>query len=949
MRHLLFTMLLLLILAICGLSETDLPPELLLELSDDASAAFRLNAKMPRDLETLSLKDARLIPVFKEPHDPAHRETWYELGMNRWFKLVAGEERVDEIATRISRSQEILNAELCFPGHPTALPNDFEIHDLWGLEKIRCPEAWEICHGDSGIIISTIDGGCDIFHPDLIANIRINPGEDLNGNGIWDDSDENGIDDDDNGYIDDIAGWDFALDFDDNEVFPDTKGHGTHVAGIAAAVTDNGIGVASASWNVKSMPLRAAEVGIDESYAYPSDFAEAVQYAVDNGARIISISFSDISGSALQSAFLYARRLNTLIFASAGNSGIDFCESPASNEGVVAVAATDRDDKKAVFSNYNTRIDLCAPGVEIWSTMSNNELYPVDYASWQGTSMAAPMAASVAALVLSRYPSLSDDELEAALIWSCDDISEQNPEYESKLGAGRINAESALLLAPRSVFPIPQICEITTDRYSGRVDISWDLPIIPLDDELQDFHVYRNRQLLNSTLNTFYTDTLSELGAYTYQITAHYRSGESLPGLGKATWEDVFGLPFKDSFEEGLVKWRVVEYPNTEITLVDTPVIDGLQAVAVSSMDNTQIAYIKRVFDPEDSLMIETWFNLGTYPIPGSGCASLVLISASELKVILFINSNGNPSLQIPHIFTMDTVDPNVALGLDQWYKSSIHYQNGRCHWMIADSDWNVLMDRIISLPEMEYNMDYNFVALGAFNLENGWNYFDRVLITRCIDHAPQHFQPVSPTNIPYALIVTDAIINNASLNVGDELAVFDGALCVGAVKVNGNWPLEMSAWGAENMEAGYTPGNEMSFRVWLKDDGSEVPVLTGYVVGDGRFGDGLFSRLAVCDEESGMCETGSALSNKFSLAAPFPNPFNSNTIFTVGLPRTAELRIRVYNILGRQVATITDGKFSAGYHRFHFDGEGMASGIYFLRAAVPGQMNELRRIVLVR
>ncbi len=441
-----------------------LPARLLVELSDRAAELARDSEVLPPSLSNLGFSSTDLISVFREPNDPVQRDWWYANGLNHWFRLELRDAQAEDAQFWILKDANVLGSHIIYPHEALLLPNDYAIYDMWGLERMHCPEAWEIQSGNAEIIVTTIDTGCKITHEDLAAGIRVNPGEDLNGNGIWDESDNNLIDDDNNAYVDDLVGWDFVSHTPDtarfavgeeygpmdNLVFPDVHGHGSHVMGTAGGVTNNGRGVAAASWNVKAMPVRAGYAWIDgggtlRGSGYTDDFAAAVQYAADNGARVISISFGGSSiDPAYQAALQYARDLNVVVFASAGNSNNTNLVYPAAYPQVISVAATDQSDVKASFSSFGSWVRVSAPGVAIWSLQPNNVYRPTDYVAWNGTSMASPNAAAVAALLLSYEPTLTDEQVENYIVSTADDLDVINPVYAGQLGSGRVNALAAI-------------------------------------------------------------------------------------------------------------------------------------------------------------------------------------------------------------------------------------------------------------------------------------------------------------------------------------------------------------------------------------------------------------------------------------------------------------------------------------------------------------------------
>ena len=221
------------------------------------------------------------------------------------------------------------------------------------MDKIAGPEAWEICHGSDDIVIAVIDTGVDYNHRDLQGNIWCNEAE-LNG--------ATGVDDDGNGYIDDLHGYNFAYNNSDPM---DDNGHGTHVAGIIAAVGNNGLDVAGVCWNARIMSVKILDAGGD---GVTADGASAIYYAVANGADVISLSWgSEEDSQVIKDAVAYARRQGVLVVAAAGNEGADISFYPASYPGVIAVAATESNDKRWYLSDYGDWVDIAAPGRDILS------------------------------------------------------------------------------------------------------------------------------------------------------------------------------------------------------------------------------------------------------------------------------------------------------------------------------------------------------------------------------------------------------------------------------------------------------------------------------------------------------------------------------------------------------------------------------------------------------
>jgi len=309
----------------------------------------------------------------------------------------------DQMIQDLKASGQFSFAEPDYVAVPLVVPNDPNYYLEWHLSTIQAPTAWEVTTGSTGVPIAMIDSGVDPTHPDLASKL--------------------------------IPGWSFLTGTADTH---DVLGHGTETAGTAAAIGNNGLGVAGIAWQNPIMPLVVLNSSDWASY---SDIASAITYAADHGVRIVNISIGGTSySSTLQSAVDYAWSKGTVVFAAAGNYANSTPIYPAGCTNVVAVGAMDSNDNLASFSNFGSYVDLTAPGTNIMTTLSGG-----GYGGVSGTSFASPIAAGVAALVLSRNPSLSAQQLVTLLEQNSDDLGAAG--YDQTFGWGRVNASRAVVAA----------------------------------------------------------------------------------------------------------------------------------------------------------------------------------------------------------------------------------------------------------------------------------------------------------------------------------------------------------------------------------------------------------------------------------------------------------------------------------------------------------------------
>jgi len=322
------------------------------------------------------------------------------------YKIEIPQDRtMDEILATYNSNPAVEYAEPIYLRNAFLAPNDPDFSKQWGLNSlsdvdIDAPEGWDVETGKSGVIIAIVDSGVDLDHPDLLGKMT--------------------------------PGYDFV---NDDNLADDDFGHGTHVAGIAAAKTNNGVGIAGVSWDSRIMPVKVLNSG---GVGDTGDVAEGITYAADNGAKVINLSLGGEGyDQAEKDAIDYAYDKGCVICAAMGNANSSNVMYPAGFDNVIAVGAIDITGSRAGFSNYGAHIDVVAPGQDIYSCYNNG-----DYGYQTGTSMATPFVAGLCALLLSRNGELTNVEIMRIVGETADDIASVG--WDIYTGSGTIIVYSAL-------------------------------------------------------------------------------------------------------------------------------------------------------------------------------------------------------------------------------------------------------------------------------------------------------------------------------------------------------------------------------------------------------------------------------------------------------------------------------------------------------------------------
>ncbi len=426
----------------------------------------------------------------------------------RSFNQGQMKKKVAEMVDILNSSTSVKYAEPDYLLYANKMPNDPRFGELLGLHyenqsgyadaDIDAPEAWDLNTGDPNIVVAVIDSGVDYNHEDLAANMWKNPGE----------IEDNGIDDDGNGYVDDIYGID-ALHGNGDPM--DDYEHGTHCAGTIGAVGNNGIGVTGVNWNVKIMALKFLD---QYGTGYTSYAIECLEYAImmkETYGINIKVTSNSYGGEGYSQAHYdaieAARDADILFVAAAGNDAKDndifpFYPSSFSLDNIIAVTAIDYQNSLCSFSNYgSTSVDLVAPGYAIMSTLPNNS-----YGYRNGTSMATPHVAGAAALIWAGYPSYNWSDVKTTILNNV----EQPSYWSDMVSGGRLNISNA-------VFPMGPAILLESPEEGVLLDVNQQTEIIWLTNKPESAP-YVKIEFSNDGGSTYTTieDSIPNLDTYTW-------------------------------------------------------------------------------------------------------------------------------------------------------------------------------------------------------------------------------------------------------------------------------------------------------------------------------------------------------------------------------------------------------------------------------------------------
>lgn len=809
------------------------------------------------------------------------------------------------------------------------IPNDPSLSAQWHIGKINSYQAWDILKGDTNVVIGIVDSGSDFDHPDLAANIKYNYADPVNG-----------IDDDANGYVDDFKGWDFYYNDGDPQIQSSGNDHGSHVSGCASQVTDNSVHGGGIGFKSKLKISKHTDDTDPQSSLYNTD--QGVYYCYTNGAKVINCSFgSSYYSSTSQSIMNSAWANGTVICASAGNGdangiGQNWARYPASYENVVSVAASTSGDIKTTFSNYHSTVDVTAPGQEILSTVYNNS-----YASWDGTSMSAPITSGTVALIKGKYPAWTPQQVVDRLKLGVDSIYNLNPTYVGLLGTGRINAFKCL-----TDLPIAKLVSFSAnDSIYGNNDKVFDVDeVIAFQVDLKNTHFAGT----NASIRLSTTSTYVEL------------------------------------VQDSVLIGSIPAYGNFGTTLANTFRVKALSSCPFDKDITFKVKSSASCYTDDNANTFTVRFRTG-----------FALHNINNLKLCLTKDGNVGKKaqsygtgLQIGTSAQNHLYEGGLMIGLSNTKVSDV-VRRGSVPANVSDTDFVGLKAYTINTPGVHSAQDgsgkFNDYGAGSNKIGVEVEAFSYAFNTApdadyiLLSYNIKNTSGVALNNVYaglYTWMTPNGIINTGNISrlvSANKLAytynntVANRYLGVGIMT---NQPLNFKIFSSSELLNGFTTQEKWDALSNGVSNDSLGPGGNAFVLGVGPFnlaanqvetiGFAILSAESVADlitkNSQAIVKYGTVgiqtitteVPKVFSLSQNYPNPFNPVTRIQFAVPKNEIVSIRVYDILGKEVATLVNEQKNAGTYEVDFNASLLSSGVYFYRMQA-GYFADIKRLMVIK
>jgi serine protease len=807
----------------------------------------------------------------------------------------------------------VVYAEPVYIMQPLYMPNDTDIGSQYYLGLIQAFDAWDISKGDSIFTVGVTDTGTDMDHPDLVAGIQYNYADPING-----------LDDDNDGYIDNFYGWDVGQN--DNDPSIDIV-HGSFVAGLAGAVADNNTGIAGTGFNVRYLPVKISNNG-QLTAAY-----DGIVYAADHFCQVINCSWGSFASSQLgQDIVDYATfNQNALVVAAAGNSNNDAPFYPASYKNVLSVTGTNATDTKWVNSSFGVNVDISAPGEAVYSTIYDN-----NYSFSSGTSFASPIVAAAAALIKSTYAFYSPGQLAEQLRVTADDIYSVagNIPYNKQLGKGRLNMFRALTENPKSVrMEDFTITDNNDQAFAGNDTLDITVYLKNYLQVLQNLNVTLtcNNPGINIIGNTINPGAMNTLA--TANNTGNPFRAVIDPSVPFNT-KVVFTLNFIDGTYTDWQTFELVvnvDYMNVLVNDVGTT-ITSKSRIGYNATNNQGIGF---TYNDGPSLWYEGGLIIGT---DTSKVDDQLFGSPTSVAVTDFV-SMLNVRRVIPDVYSEFDLESRFSDDGATSNKIDVEVHQNTYAWStLADSKY-VIVEYFIS------NTGSGDISNLFAGIYADWD------IGAVVDNKAEYdaarkmgyaYNTGTPTYYTAIKQLTPGANNCYSLDndgANSSINIYNG-------------------FGKDEKFYSLSTSRPSGGQTGAGNDVSHTVASGPHTI---AIGDSIIVAFAIIAGEDlnsiqASADAAQVKYNSLNIPTPVqplthglsvnsPNPFSASTLISYVTSGNDRVSIEIYNVLGSKVGTLVDEYTTPGKHEINFSSEGLSNGIYYCRMK-QGKLNQVVKMV---
>jgi serine protease len=858
------------------------------------------------------------FPSVKAPEKPVNEQgqAYADLSLIYEFKYTKDIDLVKFI--NVLRNTGLLEyAEPHYIPHISYNPNDPRLSQQYGLTKIQAQNAWGIntttARGDTNVVIGITDTGTEPTHEDLKGNLKHNYADPIGGG-----------DDDGDGFVDNFSGWDVGEN--DNDPTWQGDAHGVHVCGIAAATTDNSKGIAGAGFTCKYLPIKIADNSGTLVAAY-----EGIQYAADHGCSIINCSWGGGAGGQFaQDIITYATiNKNALVVAAAGNDGVTTDFFPASLQYVISVANTNSTDVVATSSNYGYNIDVCAPGVGINATWSGNT-----YMNNTGTSMSSPLAAGAAGIIKSFYPSYNALQIGEQLKVTCDNIYSLNTAaYNNKLGKGRVNLYKALTVntSPSIVTTSRTDTDGNDDTYVGNDTIKIRGNYINYLAPASNVTVTLTA-IGSSSTNITIVDGTTTLGAMATLGVAN-NDADPFKVRIKPTAPLNTLIQFKLTFSDLPSSYTAVEY-FTMLVNVDYVNIN-INDVATSISSSGRIGYRA---DGQSGGLGFNYMNGGTLLYEAG---LMIGKSSTQVSNVVRGETAGASDMDFQSVVTAHRVVPDVFSEFDVegtirdvpaatgQLPVTVHHK--AFAWSTPGNRKYVIVEYVIkNTGTSALNNIYAGIFadwdIDAATFESNRASFDAA------NKMGYAFHTATAGKYAGIKLLTNSapVVHYAIDNVTGGAGGVD--LNTGGYQISEKYTtLSTNRTDAGVGGVGVDVCDVVSSGPFTISAGDSVKVAFALIAGD-SLPDLQTSAVNAQIMYDGMTTTSITenITDEGLNLNVYPNPTGTRSIVELTIKDAADVNLKLYDMLGRQISEICSEKLSSGEHTFNTDVSGLDNGIYY-------------------